>query len=150
MPAVPPPAYAVAGLVAQHLLADNGRAGPVRKVAAGAVAAASAALAVGSIRRFRAGGTTVEPFHPERASALVTSGPNALTRNPMYVGMAGLLAAHALVRGGWLPAVPVAAFVAVIDQTQIRPEEAALRALFGQEYDEYCARVPRWLTGLPL
>ncbi len=149
MPVVPPPAYAAAGLLAQHLLAGNGRAGVVRKLTAATVAAAGAALATGSIQRFRAQGTTVEPIRPERASALVTGGPNALTRNPMYVGMAGLLGAHALLRGGWLPVLPAAAFVAVIDLTQIRPEEAALRELFGQEYDDYCARVPRWLPGLP-
>jgi protein-S-isoprenylcysteine O-methyltransferase Ste14 len=149
VPVVPPPAYAVTGLLAQHLLAGNGRAGVVRKLAGGAVAATSAVLAAGSVRRFRVSGTTVEPFRPELTSALVTSGPNALTRNPMYVGMAGLLGAHALVRGGWLTVLPLAAFVAVIDLTQIRPEEAALRELFGEEYDAYCARAPRWLPGLP-
>lgn len=139
--------YALAGGVTQHFLAGNGRAGALRKLAGGAVAAASVALIAGSIQRFREGGTTVEPFHPEQATTLVTSGPNALTRNPMYVGMAGLLTAHALVRGGWLPVLPVAAFVAVIDLTQIRPEEAALRELFGQDYETYCAAVPRWLPG---
>lgn len=149
MPVVPPPAYALAGVVTQHFLAGDGRAGAFRKLAGAAVAAASVTLIAGSVQRFRDGGTTVEPFRPEQATALVTSGPNAITRNPMYVGMAGLLGAHALVRGGWLPALPVAAFVAVIDRTQIRPEEAALRELFGQEYETYCAAVPRWLPGLP-
>lgn len=149
MPAVPPPAYAIAGAVAQHALAGDRSAGAVRKVAAGAVAAVSAALIAGSIQRFREGGTTVEPFRPEQATTLVTDGPNAVTRNPMYVGMAGLLTAHALARGGVLPVLPVAAFVALIDRVQIQPEEAALRALFGQEYDAYCGRVPRWLPGLP-
>lgn len=150
MPVVPPPAYALAGAVAQHVLARKGGAGAVRKVAGGAVAAASVVLIAGSIQRFRDTGTTVEPFRPEQASALVTDGPNALTRNPMYVGMAGLLTAHALARGGVLPALPVAVFVALIDRVQIQPEEAALRELFGQEYDAYCARVPRWLPGLPI
>jgi protein-S-isoprenylcysteine O-methyltransferase Ste14 len=152
VPVVPPPLYAVTGLATQHLLARkarNGTVGAVRKLAGAAVAAGSLALMAGSARRFRAGGTTIEPFHPERASTLVTDGPNALTRNPMYAGMAGVLTAHALVRRGWLPVLPLAAFVAVIDRTQIRPEEAALRELFGEEYDAYCARVPRWLPGLP-
>jgi protein-S-isoprenylcysteine O-methyltransferase Ste14 len=40
--------------------------------------------------------------------------------------------------------VPVAAFVGV-DRVQIRPEEAALRELFAEEYDAYCGRVRRWL-----
>ena len=92
-----------------------------------------------------ASGTTVDPLRPARASGLVTSGPNRVTRNPMYVGMAGALVAHALIRGGWATVLPVAAFVAVIDRVQIRPEEAALRELFGEEYDAYCRRVRRWL-----
>ena len=147
---MPPPAYALAGAVVQHLLAGDHRPGVLRKVAGAATAAASLALIGGSIQRFRERGTTVEPFRPDQASALVTSGPNAVTRNPMYVGMAGLLTAHALARGGILPALPVAAFVAVIDRVQIRPEEAALTAKFGEEYAAYCDRVPRWLPGLPL
>ena len=75
----------------------------------------------------------------------MTSGPNGVTRNPMYVGMAGALVAHALIRGGWGTVLPVAAFVAVIDRVQIQTEEAALRELFGEEYDAYCRRVRRWL-----
>lgn len=146
---MPPPAYAVAVAVAQHLLAGDHRPGTLRKVAAGATAAAGLALIGGSIQQFRERGTTVEPFRPDQASALVTTGPNAVTRNPMYAGMAGLLTAHALVRGGILPTLPVAAFVAVIDRLQIRPEEAALAANFGDEYAAYCDRVPRWLPGLP-
>ena len=39
----------------------------------------------------------------------------------------------------------MAVFVAVIDRVQIRPEEAALRELFAEEYDAYCRRVRRWL-----
>ncbi|KAA1426019.1 methyltransferase family protein [Nocardioides antri] len=149
MPVVPPPAYALAGAVVQHVLAGDRRPGALRKVAGVATAAASLALIGGSIQQFRERRTTVEPFRPDQASALVTTGPNALTRNPMYAGMAGLLTAHALVRGGVLPALPVAAFVAVIDRLQIRPEEAALAAKFGEDYAAYCDRVPRWLPGLP-
>jgi len=145
VPKVPPPLIALGAALAQHVIAPDGRAGPVRKAAAAAVAASSVALIGGSATRFRRRRTTVEPFRPERTTSLVTDGPNAVTRNPMYVGMAGLLAAHALVRGGRLTVVPVAAFVAVIDRVQVRPEEAALRRLFPEEYAAYCARVPRWL-----
>lgn len=149
MPVIPPPVLALAGAVVQHRVAPDHGAGPVRKVAAAVMAAASVGLAAGAGQRFRESRTTVEPFHPERATALVTTGPNAVTRKPMYVGMAGLLAAHALARGGVLTALPVAAFVAVIDRWQIRPEEEALQATFGSDYADYRARVPRWLPGLP-
>ena len=57
-------------------------------VVAGGLAVASATLAGASSRSFRREGTTVLPFHPEQTAALVTTGANAVTRNPMYVGMA--------------------------------------------------------------
>ena len=101
-------------------------------------------------REFRRHGTTVEPFRPERASALVTTGSNAVTRNPMYVGMAGGLLAHAVWRGSWPALVPAAVFVGIIDRLQVEPEEAALLRLFGDEYDAYRAAVPRWLGLRPL
>lgn len=142
---IPPPVYAVAAAAAQHLLAGDRRPGPVRVVAAGALAAASAGLIGGSAREFRSARTTVHPLHPEHASTLVTDGPNRLTRNPMYVGLAGLLTAHAVLRGGWTTVLPVGAFVAAIDRLQIRVEERALRESFGADYTAYCARVPRWL-----
>ena len=145
MPVVPPPLIALGAAVVQHRLAPGRGTGTGRKLAAVAVTAGSVALMGGALSRFKANDTTFEPFEPIKASALVTDGPNALTRNPMYVGMAGLLAAHALFRGGILTALPVAGFVAVIDRVQVRPEEEALRQLFGQEYDDYCAAVPRWL-----
>ena len=67
----------------------------------------------------------------------------------MYVAMAGLLLAHAIQRRSLLALLPVAAYVAVLDRGQIRAEEAALRKAFGTDYQEYLARVPRWLGPVP-
>ena len=102
-------------------------------------------VAAASARQFRRRGTTVEPFDPSRAAVLVTTGANAVSRNPMYVGMAGLLVAYAVRRGSWTALLPVAAFTAYIDRVQIAAEEPALLANFGAEYEEYRAAVPRWL-----
>lgn len=102
-------------------------------------------LATAASAQFHRVGTTVDPVHPTRASVLVTTGANSLTRNPMYVGLTGLLVSQAVRRSSWVALVPVAAFVLVIDRAQIPPEEAALRAHFGAEYEAYRARVPRWL-----
>ncbi len=149
MPVVPPPVAALAFGYVQHRLAPRGRSGPLRRVAAAAVGAASVGLLTATSRRFSNAHTTFEPFDPSQATTLVTEGPNALTRNPMYVGMAGVLVAHALARGGWLTPLPVLGFIALIDRIQVRPEEQALRGLFGEEYAEYCRRVPRWLGPAP-
>jgi protein-S-isoprenylcysteine O-methyltransferase Ste14 len=37
------------------------------------------------------------------------------------------------------------AFILYMNQFQIKPEERALTARFGQEYLEYASRVHRWL-----
>ena len=140
----PPPLLMVAAGVLQRALPGR-ETSAVRTVVAGGVAVVSATLAGASSRSFRRTGTTVLPFHPEQTSALVTTGANAVSRNPMYVGMAGLLLAHATHRGSWPALVPTAAFVAIIDAYQVRFEEGALLERFGDVYDAYCATVPRWL-----
>jgi len=143
---VPPPVLAlVAGLAQRLLTSDASPPTTTRKAAAATVAMASAAIAGTASNQFRRSGTTVDPLHPDRASALVTSGPFSLTRNPMYVGMAGLVLANAVRRGSWLGLAPLAAFVVVIDRVQIAAEEPVLRAKFGSKYDDYRGAVPRWL-----
>ncbi len=108
-------------------------------------AAASAAMAGTTARGFRRRGTTLDPFDPAQASVLVTTGANSVTRNPMYVGLAGLLVANAIRRGSWAALLPVVGFTLVIDRWQIASEEAALLAKFGADYAAYCGQVPRWL-----
>ena len=143
---LPPPLLALAAAVAQRSLSPGAPSpGGLRAATAGLLSAGSLALAGASAGQFRRSGTTVEPFRPDRASTLVTSGANAVTRNPMYVGMAGLLVANALRRGSWPALLPAAAFVALIDRYQVRFEEEALRGKFGPAFDAYCAAVPRWI-----
>jgi protein-S-isoprenylcysteine O-methyltransferase Ste14 len=146
MKRLPPPVIALGAALTQRAMTREAPPSPrARSLAAAAVATASIALAGSAAGQFRRQGTTVDPIDPSRASALVTSGPNGLTRNPMYVGMAGLLVAHALRRGSLLTLLPVAAFTAYIDRVQIAAEERALAERFGSEYDAYRRRVPRWL-----
>lgn len=142
----PPPLLALAAGLAQRALTPGASSPPAaRALLATAIAGTSAGLATASAWQFRRKGTTVEPFDPSRATVLVTGGVNAITRNPMYVGMAGSLVANAVRRGSWTALVPAAAFVLVIDRWQIAAEEPALLANFGADYEAYRASVPRWL-----
>ena len=142
----PPPALALVACLAQQTLTP-GTSPPtaVRAVVASGTAAASAGLAATAARQFVRRGTTLEPFDPSQASVLVTTGPNAITRNPMYVGLTGLLVANAVRRGSWAALLPVAGFVLVMDRLQIAREERALLAGFGADYEAYRTAVPRWL-----
>lgn len=89
--------------------------------------------------------TTVDPRTPEAATTLVTSGIFRVTRNPMYVGMLLLLLALALWLGATSPFLPALAFLLSIDRGQIHREEEGLRQVFGEAFETYANRVPRWL-----
>jgi protein-S-isoprenylcysteine O-methyltransferase Ste14 len=105
------------------------------------------ALALGVIAwsavLFRRAGTNIRPFLP--STALVVAGPYRFTRNPMYLGMAGILLGAAVYMGSITPFVVIPAFMAIISERFIAPEEAKLEAAFGLAYLDYKARVRRWL-----
>ncbi len=98
------------------------------------------AWALLSIRKHK---TTVNPY--KGASHLITSGPFAYSRNPIYVSdwlvYAGVML---LLHTAW-PLVFVPVVWAIMRYGVIVHEEAHLQAKFGEAYAEYCARVRRWL-----
>jgi protein-S-isoprenylcysteine O-methyltransferase Ste14 len=119
---------------------------PFRVIAVPMMAAGLAVL-LDSFARFAIQGLgTPAPIAPPQH--LVISGLYRHVRNPMYVAVLllifgqGLLfgSVRLLVYGGivWL------GFLAFV----ILYEEPTLRRKFGREYEEYCARVPRWLPRL--
>lgn len=89
--------------------------------------------------------TTVNPLAPETASALVTGGIYRFTRNPMYLGLMVFLIGWGLFLASPLAVLLAFLFVPYMNHFQIRPEEQALRRLFGPDYEKYCAEVRRWL-----
>jgi protein-S-isoprenylcysteine O-methyltransferase Ste14 len=106
-----------------------------------------AALALGLILwaalLFRRAGTNIRPYLP--STALLLSGPYRFSRNPMYLGMAAILLGVAIYAGSLTPFIVIPAFMALIRERFILPEEAKLEAAFGAEYLAYKARVRRWL-----
>ncbi|WP_240770351.1 isoprenylcysteine carboxylmethyltransferase family protein [Nocardioides sp. GY 10127] len=142
-----PAVQLVQALLAQRRL---GAPQPATTVAAAAVAVPSLALGGAALAGFRRAGTTWHPEDPSAAEHLVTDGVNALTRNPMYVGLAGLLLAHAVHRRSLRALLPAVAFVVSLDRGQVRREEAALAERFGADWDAYAAAVPRWCDGRTL
>jgi protein-S-isoprenylcysteine O-methyltransferase Ste14 len=146
---IPPPVLGLALGLSMWLVARRAPGadviGPWRWMLGGLLLAGGIAFAALGVRAFRRAQTTIDPVHPERASALVVTGIYRFTRNPMYVGFALLLGAWALVLGSAWTLLGVLVFVAWIDRLQIPPEEHALRAKFGAEFEHYAQRVRRWL-----
>lgn len=89
--------------------------------------------------------TTVHPSHPERASHLVTDGLYKYSRNPMYLGLLLLLLSYGCHLGELIPLFFSGLFVLYMNRFQIRPEERALRKIFGESFENYRKRVRRWI-----
>ena len=140
-----PPITLAAGLAGQHLLAGRRPSTPASAAGAALLAGASGWFLMGSLREFLREHTSFDPVDVSAPTSLVVRGPNAVTRNPMYLGMAGLLLAHAGLRRSRAALLPMAVFVLVIDRVQIPAEEAALAASFGDDYTLYRGAVPRWV-----
>ena len=91
----------------------------------------------------RVGRGTLAPWDP--TSRLVVRGPYRHVRNPMITGVGTILAGQALFFRSWGIAIELALFALVNAIYFPLVEEPGLRRRFGAEYEEYCARVPRWL-----
>jgi protein-S-isoprenylcysteine O-methyltransferase Ste14 len=84
-----------------------------------------------------------------RLGPLITSGPFALVRNPLYLGNIALWTGFAAMSGVvWMVPI-VIALLGLEYHAIVRWEERLLEARIGGEYHAYAARVPRWMPAIP-
>ncbi len=146
---VPPPVLVLVTAIAMWFVARETFALPLTDVARWitALVAATAGLwfLVLGFMAFRRASTTIDPVRIGRATALVTTGIFARTRNPMYVGFTLLLLAWACYLAAPLTLVGPLLFAAFIHRYQILPEERILQRTFGDAFNSYRDRTRRWL-----
>lgn len=143
---VPPPVVAIGCGALIYLLRDHFRVQSELQIyAAAAILIASIAVMFLAIREFRRAKTTVNPLKPQTASSLVTRGIFSVSRNPMYLGLLGILLAWTVFLGAPAGIACIALFIVWMNVLQIRPEEQAMAVLFEDEFSRYCSRVRRWL-----
>jgi protein-S-isoprenylcysteine O-methyltransferase Ste14 len=136
---VPLPAETLAGVVAA-VVAQRVR--PLQLPAwsrpAGSVLAGGGLAVLVAAWRERGPGSLEEP------QALVATGLHGVSRNPIYLGCTAVhLGLAGVTRNGWMSATcPVSA--ALVHRWVLR-EERWLRERFGDAYDDYRARVPRYV-----
>ena len=146
---VPPPVVLfVAGLLMWGVarLDDAAPRGiPLQGAVIGVLVAAALALMLAAAVAFARARTSINPMRPGQATTLLTTGVFRISRNPIYLADALLLAAFGVWLGSPWNVLVLAAFLLYIDLLQIRAEEAALLERFGDAYRAYCDRVRRWL-----
>jgi protein-S-isoprenylcysteine O-methyltransferase Ste14 len=88
------------------------------------------------------------PLPMDAPRLLVESGPFATVRNPIMAGELAVIWAEAL----YFASLGIFIYAAVITVAAhlmvVYVEEPELRGRFGESFDEYCQRVPRWLPRL--
>ena len=89
--------------------------------------------------------TTVDPTKPSKTSSLVISGIYRVTRNPMYLGMLFLIISFTFYKLSLAGAIVIPSFIFYINKYQIEPEEYEMRKKFGENFEDYCKKVDRWI-----
>ena len=101
------------------------------------------ALMVWAMMTLRRAGTTFNPSEP--TTKMVASGPFGFSRNPMYLTLlifqAGIATSFSLEWG--LVLLPVVCLA--LDRLVIVSEERYLASRFGKDFEDYRAKVRRWI-----
>lgn len=116
---------------------------PARRVVALILIVGGLMLDGAAAGHFRRLGTAPEPWKP--TTVLATNGLYGLSRNPIYVGFAVTYAGLAVAMDSVVALALLIPCLIVVDRFVIRREERYLSLKFGADYDDYRARVRRWL-----
>jgi protein-S-isoprenylcysteine O-methyltransferase Ste14 len=114
------------------------------RIVGGVLIAAGAAVLLHGFWRFVVEGVgTPSPARPTQH--LVVGGAYRYVRNPIYLANTSIILGQALLLGRLNVLVyAVGVFIAFTAFVRLY-EEPTLRRKFGEEYEDYCRRVPRWV-----
>jgi protein-S-isoprenylcysteine O-methyltransferase Ste14 len=113
------------------------------KICGAALFLTGAALAGWGLYVFHKARTTTVPG--ETSTQVVTWGPYRFMRNPMYTGLVLAYIGEAGLLVQFWPLIILPLVVAYVNWIVIPVEEARLKEDFGSEYEQYCAKVRRWI-----
>jgi protein-S-isoprenylcysteine O-methyltransferase Ste14 len=117
--------------------------GIAARIIGGLLLLAGIGFDVAAMREMRRHRANILPHRA--ATALVTSGPFALSRNPIYLGNTLVLTGAGVLFGSLWLLLATAAAVLAVTVLAIRREEAHLAARFGDAWTAYTRRTPRWM-----
>jgi protein-S-isoprenylcysteine O-methyltransferase Ste14 len=120
---------------------------PAVRIAGAVLILAGLPVLVDSFARFALEGLgTPAPVFPTKH--LVVTGWYRYVRNPMYVAVFSAIIGQALIFGN-VTLLEYGALVGLFFHIFVLAyEEPTMRATFGEEYQQFCANVPRWIPRL--
>ena len=80
-----------------------------------------------------------------RGHELIIQGPYAIVRNPIYLGMFGLILSTILVFSRWWSGLAAVVLFLIGNHIRICTEERLLRETFGVQFDDYVRPVPAFI-----
>lgn len=119
----------------------NGRPGRLNRLGIVPLALGTAGWMWSLANHYESGETVPVSLVPE---TLIATGPYRFSRNPMYSSEGAMLAGWTLYFGSPRLLVRSAAFAGAV-RYAVGREERTLQARFGDTWQEYASKVPRWL-----
>jgi protein-S-isoprenylcysteine O-methyltransferase Ste14 len=86
--------------------------------------------------------TNMNPYKP--ALNLITAGPFAYSRNPIYAAMAAIYLGMGFAINSLWPFILFPPLIEIMKWGVISREEQYLEKKFGASYKDYCSKVRRW------
>ena len=99
-------------------------------------------LMLWTVAVFRLHQTSVVPH--QTPQHIITTGPFARSRNPIYLGDVLVLTGAVLWWGAWLSLMVIPLFVWILTRRFIAPEEARMKQSFGPDFTAFAQKTPRW------
>ena len=144
---IPPPVYFgaafAAGMFLQGPLPLDVPGRPTSAFVGASLLAAGLVLDVAGVAAVISNRTTIVPHRP--VSKLITTGIYRFSRNPMYTGLAVMVAGGALLAGTWWPLLILPLAIVAVRELVIKPEEEYLSERYGPIFADYRLKVRRWV-----
>ncbi|KFC10538.1 putative protein-S-isoprenylcysteine methyltransferase [Trabulsiella guamensis ATCC 49490] len=118
---------------------------PLTSCAAAVIGGLSLCLIITGLLQLISRNTTINALQPDKTKTLVIEGCYKFSRNPVYLGFVGMHLSAATGLSSVVGLLVTPLLVMLITTLHIQFEETEMARLFGQQWNAYSRKTPRWL-----